>query len=142
MRYESNGLYNMHVRSCMCRIIDEKRLLETNYDKTFLSCKISKIGKHNKLVCNIRCDLCGEAVKFKIVYDGFSPPKAWIKSPSITNPQHIYPNDGSLCLYDPDTDEWNQKSRLFETFVPWCQQWFIFQRLYEQTGVWLHPERH
>ncbi len=142
MKYLKNGLRNMHIKSLMYRLAYEKRLLETYYDKSFLHCTITKAGKLSKLICNIKCDLCGEQVKFKIIYDGASPPRAWIKQPQITNPQHIYPNDKSLCLYDPDTDEWTSESHLFDTFVPWCQQWFIFQRLYEQTGVWLHPERH
>lgn len=132
----------MRNRAAMFRLIHEKRLLETNYDRSFVRCHLVPQKNTHKLVCHVHYMLMGTDIHFKIVYDGKFPPKAWIISPKIKDPQHIYPHDGSLCLYDPETDEWSPEKNIYNTFVPWCQQWIVFQRLYEQTGKWQHPERH
>lgn len=132
----------MHNQAALLRIMYEKGLLEKNYNSSFVHCKLVFQNNTPKLVCHVHYMLMGHDIHFRIVYDGKLPPKAWIVSPKIEDPQHIYPDDGCLCLYDPDTDEWSSEKNIYNTFVPWCQQWIVFQRLYEQTGKWQHPERH
>lgn len=142
IKYLNNGIKKMQNQAALLRIMHEKRLLEMNYEHSFVRCTlVSKIHTH-KLVCHVHYMLMDENIHFRIVYDGRLHPRAWIVSPKIRDPQHIYSDDKSLCLYDPKTDEWSSEKNIYNTFVPWCQQWIVFQRLYEQTGKWQHPERH
>ena len=104
------------------RIKYEAKLLNAHYDKSFVSTSFYGMRQSPKLICNA--------------------PKCWLLSPTFENPQHIYKNDGRLCLYDPDNNEWNRTSNIFNTFVPWCMEWVVFQMIYEETGEWQHPERH
>lgn len=141
-KYQANGEKKLLNASATVRILHEKSLLKKNYDEKFVRSEILWNNGVPKLVCHIHYDLLDEDIHFKIEYKGRHEPKAWIISPQIDNPQHIYPKEKNLCLFDPRTDEWNDNMNIFNTFVPWCQQWIIFQRLYEQTGQWMHPERH
>lgn len=124
------------------RIMHEKKLIEEHYSPEFARCTVTWNNNKACLVCHVHYSLEGEDIHFRILYEGHSSPRAWIVSPKIEDPQHIYPEDKDLCLYDPLTDEWTEKSNIYNTFIPWCQQWIVFQRLYEQTGTWQHPERH
>ena len=122
------------------RVIHEKKLIEENYDPQFAHCLITWSQGKALLTCHVHYWLNDEDIHFRIQYKGYSSPTAWIVSPKIKDPQHIY-HEGNLCLFDPDTDEWTEESHIYNTFIPWCQQWIIFQRLYEETGVWQPPER-
>lgn len=142
MRFLTNGIRKMYNKAALLRIMHEKGLLEKNYNRSFVHCELVSQDNTHKLVCHVHYILMGENIHFRIVYDGRLHPKAWIVSPKIIDPQHIYSDDKSLCLYDPKTDEWSSEKNIYNTFIPWCQQWIVFQRLYEQTGRWQHPERH
>ena len=87
-------------------------------------------------------NIAGVDCSAKIVYNGYDAPKCWLISPIFDDPQHVYKNDGRLCLYDPQNDEWKHTSHIYNTFVPWCMEWVVFQMLYIETGEWQHPERH
>jgi hypothetical protein len=54
----------------------------------------------------------------------------------------MYPSDNSLCLYHSKTDDllWDpKKHNIFDTIIPWTQEWFTYYELYNITGVWEHP---
>lgn len=142
MKYQKNGIKRMLNQAVIARILHERNLLSQNYDKKFVQSTVQYTNDGPRLICHVYYSLLGEDIHFRIIYDGMSSPKAWVVSPEIENPQHIYSDDKRLCLYDPDTDEWTNDKNIYNTFVPWCQQWIVFQRLFEQTGKWMHPERH
>lgn len=124
------------------RIKYEAKLLNAHYDKSFVSTSFYGMRQSPKLICNLHFNIVGVDCTAKIVYNGYDAPKCWLLSPTFEDSQHIYKNDGRLCLYDPDNNEWARTSNIFNTFVPWCMEWVVFQMLYEETGEWQHPERH
>ncbi|GAK74466.1 hypothetical protein JCM19296_44 [Nonlabens ulvanivorans] len=119
-------------------------------EKSFLEKHFPEIEvqlKGDKLICfgttqpSSQCPL----YKFRIEYDGFSPPDVFIVEPEIVYDSkiHLYPSNNSLCLYYPKEMPWNRfKHRLYETIIPWTLEWCVFYELYKITGVWEHPEIH
>lgn len=57
---------------------------------------------------------------------------------------HVYgpSNDPTLCLYDPEADEWNSTMLIAETIIPWTIEWLTFYEFWLMTGVWSGGGRH
>lgn len=140
-RFHGNRILS-NVGIYAARIKYEAKLLNEHYDKSFVSTSFSGMRQLPKLTCMLNFSIVGVDCKAKIEYNGYDPPKCWLVSPKFDDPQHIYKNDGALCLYDPKNDEWSHSSNIYNTFIPWCMEWVVFQMLYEETGEWQHPERH
>ena len=140
--FQGNRIFQCSGDYASYKLRQEKNLLAKYYDPSFVSCKIQGSWGKQILLCNMHFQVVGEKYHAKIAYNGFNPPKCWIVTPLIKDPQHIYKKGEALCLYDPKKNEWTHKSNLYNTFIPWCIEWVIFQMLYEETGEWQHPERH
>jgi len=52
---------------------------------------------------------------------------------------HMYPN-GTLCLYWPQEQPWNDSMSLHDTIVPWVAEWLVYYEYYQETGRWVGPE--
>ena len=50
---------------------------------------------------------------------------------------HLYPSDGSLCLYYPEYGEWNYTNSWADTLIPWTSLWLFYYELWQETGEWL-----
>lgn len=124
------------------RLRVERGKIQKVYDDTFVTTSINGKWGHEKLTCILKFSILEVDCKAKIVYDGANPPQCWLIYPTFEDPQHIYKDKGNLCLYDPKNNEWTKNSHLYNTFIPWCMEWVVFQMLYEQTGEWQHPGRH
>lgn len=121
-------------------LVREKKLIELNYN--FIKCNISK----NKLTCfgSTKPTEYSETYDFKIIYDGLVSPKAYVVNPEVGYDEniHMYPQDNSLCLFHPETDNfyWDSKKyHVYDTIIPWGLEWFIYYELYQITGKWEHP---
>lgn len=57
---------------------------------------------------------------------------------------HTYssPRHPKLCLFDPDSDDWNHGMPLAGTIVPWAAEWCAFYEFWRVTGRWTGSERH
>lgn len=57
---------------------------------------------------------------------------------------HTYasPWHPKLCLFDPDSDDWDPGMLLADTIVPWAAEWFAFYEMWRVTGRWTGAERH
>jgi hypothetical protein len=67
-------------------------------------------------------------------------PKVRVLSPTLVpGSPHIYPDDGSLCLYWPAEWRWTGDQLLAETIVPWTADWLCFYELWLDCGEWLGP---
>lgn len=141
-RFQSNRIIKQRGNISSTRIRKELALLNQHYDTSFIKSKINGSWGKEDLVSYLTFQIVGEECRAKIIYDGINPPKCWLLRPVFENPQHIYKPDGNLCLYDPKRNEWSNGSHIYNTFVPWCMEWVIFQMIYEETGEWQHPERH
>lgn len=121
-------------------LLREKSLLQKHFD--FLKCRI----KENTLIVSGSAQPTLNSVKYKytLTYNGISSPKVLVDEPKIEyhDEIHMFPNDNSLCLYHSETDnlKWDfKKHHLFDTIVPWTQEWFLYYELYNITGKWEHP---
>lgn len=48
----------------------------------------------------------------------------------------------ALCLFDPDTGEWNPSCFLADTTVPWSLDWLVCYEGWRATGEWTGGGRH
>ncbi|RWI08802.1 MAG: hypothetical protein E5X83_29785 [Mesorhizobium sp.] len=57
---------------------------------------------------------------------------------------HVYPpvDDPTLCLFDPENNEWDASMRISETTVPWALDWLACYELWLMTGRWTGGGRH
>lgn len=140
--YQGNRLKSTKGDIASSRIRAEMKMLKKVYEDTFVSPQISGKWGNEKLVCTLKFTVLDTECKAKIIYNGIDTPKCWLLTPTFKDPQHIYKDEGNLCLFDPKNNEWTTGSHIYNTFVPWCIEWVIFQMLYEETGEWQHPERH
>jgi hypothetical protein len=79
-------------------------------------------------------------------------PKVRILSPKLRqvpgNPEgrlpHVYgpADDPTLCLFDPETDEWNPSMLVSRTIVPWVIDWIVCYEFWQMTGRWTGGGRH
>lgn len=54
---------------------------------------------------------------------------------------HTYQN-GAMCLYFPDNNEWKYTDLWADTLIPWASLWLYYYELWEQTGEWLGGGKH
>ncbi|HRD68114.1 MAG TPA: hypothetical protein PKY50_18415 [Candidatus Competibacter sp.] len=47
-----------------------------------------------------------------------------------------------LCLFDPQSDEWDRTMYIADTIIPWAARWLAFYELWETTGRWYGGGRH
>lgn len=119
-------------------LLIEKLLIEQNYD-------FCKVRVHQgRIECRGECTPEGatQTYKYLITYIPGHPPKVTITEPEIEYNEeiHMYKEDNSLCLYFPKDKSWTERSRLFNTIIPWTHEWFLYYELYQITGIWLHPQ--
>ena len=90
--------------------------------------------------------------RVEIRYTILTDPQIRVLSPVLTRLPgnvegelpHIYPpaNDPSLCLYDPDADEWDVSMSIAQTIVPWTVDWLACYEWWLITGRWTGGGRH
>ena len=68
-----------------------------------------------------------------LTYENKSSPKIWVISPDLKELAggkkipHLYSqSDIRLCLYLPNTGEWNNTKLLGDTIIPWSSLWLFF----------------
>ena len=76
----------------------------------------------------------------RLLYTLERGPKLFVRSPDLIQPgndpiPHRY-GDGSLCLYLPNSGEWDRSMSLAETIIPWASEWLYFYEIWLGTGEW------
>jgi len=75
----------------------------------------------------------------KIKYDWFRP-KVFILNPQISkDAPHCY-GDGSLCLYYPSDNSYNNSLFIADTIIPWTSEWLYYYEKWLEDEVWWGPE--
>jgi hypothetical protein len=46
------------------------------------------------------------------------------------------PTESALCLYDPDSREWNSTMLIADTTVPWASEWLHYYECWHLDGIW------
>lgn len=77
----------------------------------------------------------------RVLYCAGRHPQVFVQEPSLVPNKngwlpHMYSDTGSLCLYDPESDEWSPRDWLVETVIPWTAEWLLFYELWRFTDVW------
>ena len=57
---------------------------------------------------------------------------------------HVYSpaSDPTLCLFDPETEEWDHSMQISRTIAPWTLDWLACYELWLMTGRWTGGGRH
>lgn len=57
---------------------------------------------------------------------------------------HVFPpaEDPTLCLFDPQADEWDASMAIAQTIAPWAFDWIACYELWLMTGRWTGGGRH
>lgn len=92
------------------------------------------------------------AYRVEVRYAVGASPKVRILSPELErlpgneegSLPHVYgpSNDPTLCLYDPEANEWNSTMLIAEKIIPWTIEWLTFYEFWLMTGVWSGGGRH
>ncbi len=82
-----------------------------------------------------------ETYSFVLKYKMGGNPVVRITSPQLKKNSkgdaipHLYP-DGSLCLFRPAYDEFNESDFISDTIIPWASLWLYFYEIWHVTGQW------
>lgn len=86
------------------------------------------------------CELCEEYLVGLAYAPGVRPivrvldPEPVQRAHGQRNP-HLN-GDGTICLYDPDAEEWDDRQPLALTILPWTAEWLLFYEWWLATGEW------
>ena len=92
----------------------------------------------------------GQQYRVRLAYSLQDPPRVYLIEPGMRKvggklPEHIYTDDGRLCLYLPSAGDWDGTMSLADTMVPWACEWLFHYEIWLATGVWCgggsHPTK-
>lgn len=77
----------------------------------------------------------------RIAYALGDRPRVWILEPEPVKEAHgsktpHLNSDGTLCLFDPATGEWDESQALVNTIVPWTLRWLFHYEHWLSFGDW------
>lgn len=103
----------------------------------FPSIKYQNISGKGFWIGSLCPGLYCDTYQVKIEYRKDSSPKAFIKAPKLKDGcPHIYPSDGSLCLFYPKEQKWQKQWLIAKRFVPWICEFLLFYEYWLETGNW------
>lgn len=88
-----------------------------------------------------------ETYRVRMTYKLQKSPRVMLIDPLLQRregrkPPHIY-KGGYLCLYLPNSGEWNGQMYLARTIIPWASEWLLHYEIWLGTGEWhgggIHP---
>lgn len=101
-----------------------------------------------KLTGTIRPTVISPEYTIQIIYTPNKDPKILVVSPVLEiHPAkerlpHVWPNTGSLCLYENEFDIKNDL--LAESIIVWVTWWLYYYEIWLETGKWVakgtHPD--
>ena len=79
--------------------------------------------------------------RIRIRHERGCSPRVFVDDPplALEGLQHIYREEGSLCLFWPEEWRWKPRESLATTIVPWAILWLYFYECWLVTGEWLGP---
>jgi len=84
----------------------------------------------------------------EVTYRLRESPRVRVVDPPIQHregrsPPHLYEGH-LLCLYLPDSGEWDAGMQLAKTVLPWASEWLLHYEVWLATGDWhgggVHPQ--
>lgn len=90
---------------------------------------------------NLRpCEVCKQ-YEVLFAYTPTDRPHVWVVEPEPVKSAHGQQTphlnyDGTLCLFDPEQDEWSPSEAFAHTIVPWSSRWLFHYENWLVSGVW------
>ena len=122
-------------------VLDQARLLRVR----FPSADIRVPLEEGRRVLRATLHLCPAAscdeYRVHIAYAYGDHPHVWVQEPRPVKLAHgeVTPHlneDGTLCLYDPNGNEWGPDRSIADTTVPWTSLWLLYYEDWLITGKW------
>lgn len=104
---------------------------------------------HFEVIMQITPSEVSRTYRVKIIYRYGFAPRAILLSPKLEKREGAYPHhifgfdeDGNakLCVFNQDTDQWNYKTSIAKTFIPWVSTWLNTYEYWLITGAWHYDE--
>lgn len=123
-------------------LIQQERLIRLRYPKS--KTWYRTIEGHKALWIELRLQVAPiyESYLVRICYSlGVRPlvfvidPKPVEEAQGNLTPHLNY--DSTLCLYDPDKEQWNESDPIAYTIIPWTLRWLFHYENWLSTEVWL-----
>lgn len=142
MRRSSGILFlaNSQKRKGNINLCIQKMYISKKYP--YAKCKIIDMG--NCLQCNLSLQPTALSPKYsvKVIYFVNSTPAVYVRELlKKTGLPHVYKGN-KLCLYYPGSGEWNHRSILADTIIPWASEWLFYYELWSITGEWHGGGKH
>lgn len=81
--------------------------------------------------------------RVRIEYKLSGIPRVWVLSPELMpGTPHVWPKDGTLCLYFWRESPWRKCYLIGNTIIPWTALWLLYYELWLETDEWLGPTSH
>lgn len=86
------------------------------------------------------CEVCRE-YEVLFAYTPAVRPHVWVVNPKPVREAHGQETphlnyDDTLCLFDPEQDEWSPADAFAHTIVPWATRWLYHYENWLLSGVW------
>jgi hypothetical protein len=83
-------------------------------------------------------------------------PQIWLVDPPLEPYTHFAPDEciphiyvdrahlqnSKLCIFDPQSDDWDESKAIADTIVPWAIDWLVSYEGWHATGKWTGGGRH
>jgi len=88
-------------------------------------------------------NLSSSFYRIKVIYGKTGPPRVFVLDPPLPKkPPHVWPEDGSLCLYWGEEWWWKDTESIAGTIMIWTALWLEYFEIWQETGEWLGPSSH
>lgn len=122
-------------------VVEQARLLRARFPDDRVWTR--RDGKHRVLLAELSLQpaaWCG-AYRIRLGYAFGVRPYVFVIDPEPVKLAHgeVTPHlneDGTLCLYDPDGDEWGPDRSIADTTVPWTSLWILYYEDWLITRDW------
>ncbi len=115
----------------------QERLIAMHFDKFETAIKDNVLIARGSVQ---PCNLCEEYLIVVAYAEGVRP-VVRVLDPAPVKVAHGQRNphlngDGTICLYDPDANEWNDGHPIALTIIPWTCEWLLFYEWWLASGTW------
>ncbi len=122
-------------------VIDQARLLRARFPSDKVWTKRSGHSRTLAAVLRLRPEPWCDSYTVRINYAYGIRPYVYVIDPEPVKMAHgeVTPHlneDGTLCLYNPEGDEWGPDQSIADTTVPWTSLWLFYYQDWLITGDW------
>ena len=122
-------------------VIEQVRLLRSRFANAKVRTRGSGTSRMLVAELQLRPEAWCSSYRVRILYVYGAPPAVLVIDPQPVKMAHgeVTPHlneDGTLCLYNPEGDEWGPDRSIADTTVPWTSLWLLYYEDWLITGKW------